>query len=753
MDTRRCNSESCKVAVAKRSAVLDAPLVTILDNPVKDWQRLAYGSVRIAKRVIDVDWKKFNQDNYVMAHCSIVCSVKVEDNGYYIDPVCSELVNNNGNAWTNEVLLATFRTFIGAENFCFIEGTRILMADGTYKEIQNVKVGDKVINRKGIVDTVKNTGKRWSDSLVKISSTDIMCRDLFVTSEHPFWVFHARENCPKTGRPNDFNRDKDFYHLDSWLGFSVGVHRARGEIFPSGLTPQWKEAGQLDANRDFLTHPVSDVETPVADINENRAELIGWFLAEGCYAHTNHSSDEDSGIVFNLGNDEQDVAERIQGLLWTEFSQFVTRPDCQVRIEETESGSLNVRLSNREVARFFYEWCGKWAWAKKLNEKALWLPKKLQALILKHCINGDGTGEQEFRGYSLEMKSRSLIQQLLFIAWRLGLNPTYRETGVLPRYTECEVVDGYEVFTEPATGKKSRPGYGLWFTVRDSMALNAVCGHIDERIASRQERAYSHIFDSADGKWLVAKIEGFEKVSVGAFVYNIEVENDNSYVAEGVVVHNCEHVQISELSKGKILDAVIRPVTHKNKIGSADVYWVDILVGTARKHTDLVKRITSGELTTLSMGCSANQVQCSKCGIVLTDDDKNCEHLDNEMLQYFNDEKGVRRIVAELCGKSLVKDGKRVGDPKSVQFIEASWVERPAFTGAVLNHYISEVPKLSSIMGFNHARLAECVEDLFKLRVADVQGMTVLRVARAEWIRRQREATIEKVARSLYLGK
>jgi len=332
MDTRRCNSESCKVAVAKRSAVLDAPLVTILENPVKDWQRLAYGSVRIAKRVIDVDWKKFNQDNFLFSHCSICCSVKAEDNGYYIDPVCSELVNNNGNAWTNEVLLATFRSFIGAENYQ-------------------------------------------------------------------------------------------------------------------------------------------------------------------------------------------------------------------------------------------------------------------------------------------------------------------------------------------------------------------------------------------------------------------------------------EHVQLSELSKGKILDAVIRPVTHKNKIGSADVYWVDILVGTARKHTDLVKRITSGELTTLSMGCSANQVQCSKCGIVLTDDDKNCEHLDNEMLQYFNDENGVRRIVAELCGRTIIKDGKRVGDPKSVQFIEASWVERPAFTGAVLNHYISEVPKLSSIMGFNHARLAECVEDIFKLRVADVQGMTILRVARAEWIRRQREATIEKVARSLYWGK
>jgi hypothetical protein len=333
MEARRCNSESCKLAATKRLASFDMPLATILENPAKDWQRLAYGGVRIAKRVIDVDWKKFNQDNYVCCHCSICCSVKAEENGYYIDPVCSELVNNNGNAWTNEVLLVTFRTFVG-------------------------------------------------------------------------------------------------------------------------------------------------------------------------------------GDVFN------------------------------------------------------------------------------------------------------------------------------------------------------------------------------------------------------------------------------------------------EHVQIPELSKGKILDAVIRPVKHKNSIGEADVYWVDILTATHRKHTDLVRRIINGEMTSLSMGCQANFVVCSKCGREMSDEDKNCEHLDNEMMQYFTDKNGVKRIVSELCGRLIKgKDGKLVGDPKSVKFIEASWVERPAFTGAVLNHYISEIPKLSSIVGFNNAKLNAAVEDIFRLRVADVQGMTVLRVARAEWLRRQRETTIEKVARSLYVGK
>jgi hypothetical protein len=317
------------VAAAVRAATLDMPLATVLENPSREWQKLAYGGVKIAKRVIDVDWNKFNQDNFLFSHCSIVCSVALEDNGFYIKPCCSELVNNNGNAWCNEVLTATFRTFIGAENYL-------------------------------------------------------------------------------------------------------------------------------------------------------------------------------------------------------------------------------------------------------------------------------------------------------------------------------------------------------------------------------------------------------------------------------------EHVQIPELSKGKILDAVIRPVHHKNTAGETDVFWTDILVATDRKHTDLVRRISSGELTTMSMGCEANFVTCSRCGKVLSDSDKNCDHLDDEMLKYFTDKDGVRRIVAELCGRLIMKDGKRVGDPKSVRFIEASWVERPAFTGAVLNHYVSEIPKLSSILNFSTARLAEAVEDIFKLRVADVHGMTVLRVAKAELMRRRREAMVDRLAKSLY---
>jgi len=131
---------------------------------------------------------------------------------------------------------------------------------------------------------------------------------------------------------------------------------------------------------------------------------------------------------------------------------------------------------------------------------------------------------------------------------------------------------------------------------------------------------------------------------------------------------------------------------------------------------------------------------------VMGDNDANCSHLNDEMLHKFTDKKGVERVVAELCGRLIKKNGKLVGDPKSVKFIEASWVDKPAFVGAVLNHYVGDIPKAAAaILGFPTWKLSDTVESLFKMRVADRAGMIVIRVARAEMMRRMREDRIGRM--------
>lgn len=135
-----------------------------------------------------------------------------------------------------------------------------------------------------------------------------------------------------------------------------------------------------------------------------------------------------------------------------------------------------------------------------------------------------------------------------------------------------------------------------------------------------------------------------------------------------------EHIQIPELSKGKIIDAAARDV--------GDSIYVDILVATNRKHAPLISAITGGQLQTLSMGCQVEFTQCTKCGNVAYDETQLCTHIRFFKGNEYIDGVGKKRKIAELCGN--ITD-----EPGSVKFIEASWVANPAFAGAVMRNILN----------------------------------------------------------------
>lgn len=139
--------------------------------------------------------------------------------------------------------------------------------------------------------------------------------------------------------------------------------------------------------------------------------------------------------------------------------------------------------------------------------------------------------------------------------------------------------------------------------------------------------------------------------------------------------HNfLEHIQVEEQSKGRIIDAVARDI--------GDSVYIDILIATERKHAELVKAIESGKMSTMSMGCTVDGTICTKCGHWAADETEMCPHVKYEKGNVFYDSQGRKNRVAELCGHSSISP--RGG----VQFIEASWVSTPAFTGAVLRNVL-----------------------------------------------------------------
>ena len=189
---------------------------------------------------------------------------------------------------------------------------------------------------------------------------------------------------------------------------------------------------------------------------------------------------------------------------------------------------------------------------------------------------------------------------------------------------------------------------------------------------------------------LGAIIEGGHQINRKFSNYRITPEsqlfinNNNDSFPRGVVLksyrtfigaHNfLEHDQREIVTKGRIIDAVARDI--------GPSIYVDILVATNKKHANLVRDIENGRMNALSMGCSCSHTTCTKCGHVAHDETDLCDHIRYMKGSIDFDHRSRPFKIAELCGHES-------DDPTGgVTFIEASWVEVPAFQGAVLRNIL-----------------------------------------------------------------
>jgi hypothetical protein len=92
-----------------------------------DWEKM-YGNRAFRGCELDGDHpfcktasmkKQADSSKYLLSHCTIMSSVQTESDpfDYLIKPEVSHLVNNNDDAWTNEVLKLSHKSFVGAFNF------------------------------------------------------------------------------------------------------------------------------------------------------------------------------------------------------------------------------------------------------------------------------------------------------------------------------------------------------------------------------------------------------------------------------------------------------------------------------------------------------------------------------------------------------------------------------------------------------------------------------------------------------------
>lgn len=282
--------------------------------------------------------------------------------------------------------------------------------------------------------------------------------------------------------------------------------------------PKWKNAGEL-TKKDYLGLAINqksempswagvslhrgthwDVVNEITPLLENEKfwYVMGRYIGDGWHRNDKmHKAiiiaccDKDKGALFDAIN--------AIGLKYT----FTEERTCG-----------RVTIYSKELCEFVMRY-GKYAYGKHIDSETMNLPVNLLTAFLKGYIDSDGCFvDNEYR---ITTVSKELAYGLMQIIAKCYKRPSRIYKINRP---EKYIIDGREV--------NQRNTYViLW--------------HTDTR---KQDKAFYE-----DG-YVYFPIKEVCKTNRREFVYNMEVEDDHSYTANGAIVHNCQSISSAGLQHG-----------------------------------------------------------------------------------------------------------------------------------------------------------------------------------------------------------
>lgn len=303
--------------------------------------------------------------------------------------------------------------------------------------------------------------------------------------------------------------DKVLTHKGRWRKVAATMHRDGARLWDVngfGILPtrttaehpyyvtkpdqpmEFKKVEQLDDSW-YSTMVLPDAESD--GYSKEMWWIIGRYLADGWRVER---KDRPSGgrIVFAISDDK--MAEFEQRLREAKLHGTYTK--------ERTCGKYHV--CNNQLYEYLEKF-GKYAHGKRVPREALCLPREKAKYFFDGYMSGDGRSDRE----EATSTSAALILGMCIIAQRLGKSVpavyyTRRDEKCVIQGRECRQRDTY--------------------TFR--ISSKSVKGHYRARYVCRE------------------LYQPTESDDFGT-VYNISVEEDNSYVANGAIVHNCQDISVA----------------------------------------------------------------------------------------------------------------------------------------------------------------------------------------------------------------
>ena len=439
----------------------------------------------------DLIFKLFNPQNFA------------DSNGYAYSPLEMAILNI-----TNHMNTETYN--------CFPAKTaRITLDNRSTKFIEDIKVGEKVISHDGTVNQVVRTFEHnINEELVNIKPIGMM--SIKSTLEHPHLIIDKK----------DFRNWKDFDKTPK-----IDWKKAK-DIKPHDIVaiPRIKVKEQ-DFYFDFSKY--ADIDNKDGTITiKNRVrkygntivpkkllidEDMGWFLglyaADGC-VHSNHK------VRIDLHINEQYIADRLTNI----FDKYNIK--TYTTIHSVSKNCLQFYIASKCIVKMVEELVPGTCLNKSINSILLTAPKVTKLNILLGHIYGDGTNSSG--DINSSTKSYDLATSLSTLANSCGFLLKIKEyKGSSFCHTEDNI-----------------PSYRLLFP-RNVWSENNIL-FIKNKLAPIGKNPFYHVSND----YFLVRVSKVKRELFNGTVFNIEVENTNSYTVNQIASHNCNFFTHGQAAKG-----------------------------------------------------------------------------------------------------------------------------------------------------------------------------------------------------------
>jgi len=393
------------------------------------------------------------------------------------------------------------------KEYCVVPGTYIETENHTIKPIEDIEIGDKVLTQDGTYQSVLDIHEREIEDEI-------------------FEIYASGNNVPLeiTGNHEVLTIPKMSYRMT----FEQYIQR-------NDLKPVYKRTDELNIG-DFVLYPKENLRKSENPLKSLRfARLLGLFISEGNLFR--NKKGEINALEFHLSLEEKDLLEDLLNLI----KEFAVR---EAKVYKKTS-TYHIRIWDKDLAEKVVSLCGHGARTKSLSKEIINASGEFKINLLGGIIDGDGWVDPKDYRSVIVTSSDNLSYQIKKISQDLGFSCSIYKT----LNTQNETV-------KYSSGEPNTINHVRFGSHATSIIKQGKCKKLEKLNCQEFEKATSSwIFDN----YHVSKIRKISKKYYSGTVMNLAVENNENYIANGMIVHNCSHVKNH---KGK-------------KLGGKEVYEIN----------------------------------------------------------------------------------------------------------------------------------------------------------------------------------